>query len=235
MVLPRNASTVVLLRPNEQGQFEVLLTRRPKQMRFLGGFYVFPGGAVHAGDHSAPALERCRGLSGNHARAILGGEHSVELALGHWVAAIREVFEEVGVLLCDTQLGDPIQLDEEMQRRIEPKRQAIVNNQMDIGEFLKSENLYCDLSRMTYFDHWVTPEIYPIRFDTRFYLAALPDAQRPLNRSEEVTDIAWITPHEALIKNHRQDFPLIPPTTTVLRDLSRFSSWERLRAEFNLR
>ena len=236
MVRPRHASTVVLVRPDEQGGFEILLTRRPEQMRFLGGFYVFPGGTVHASDHAPQALERCRGLSGDEAQRILGGGHSVEVALGHWVAVVRELFEEVGVLLCDTESGGPVRLkDEETRKRIEQKRQAIVNSQLDIGGFLESENLLCDLSRTTYFDHWVTPEVYPMRFDTRFYLAAMPAHQRALRRSEEVTDAVWMTPEEALTRNHRRDFPLIPPTTTVLQGLLRFSSWERLRAEFGLR
>jgi len=236
MVSPRHASTVVLVRPDEQGGFEILLTRRPEQMRFLGGYYVFPGGTVHASDYSPQALERCRGMSGDDARRILGGAHSVEVAVGHWVAAVRELFEEVGVLLCDTESGSPVHLgDDETQKRIEQKRQAIVKSQIDIGGFLKSENLFCDLSRTIYFDHCVTPEIYPMRFDTRFYLAAMPPDQRPLKRSEEVTDAVWMTPGEALTRNHRRDFPLIPPTTTVLQDLLRFSSWERLRAEFALR
>jgi len=236
MVHPRHASTVVLARPDEQGGFEILLTRRPEQMRFLGGFYVFPGGTVHASDCAPQALERCRGLSGDVAQRILGGGHSVEVALGHWVAAVRELFEEVGVLLCDTESGSPLQLDnDEARKRIEQKRRAIVKNRLEIGGFLESENLICDLSRTTYFDHWVTPEIYPMRFDTRFYLAAMPPHQRALRRSEEVTDAVWMTPEEALTRNHRRDFPLIPPTTTVLQNLSRYSSWERLRAEFGLR
>jgi 8-oxo-dGTP pyrophosphatase MutT (NUDIX family) len=236
MVLPRHASTVVLVRPNEQGGFEILLTRRPEQMRFLGGYYVFPGGTVHASDYSPQAIDRCRGLSGDEAQRILGGEHSAQVALGHWVAAIRELFEEVGVLLCHMESGSPVTLDdEETHERIEKKRRAIVNSQLVIGDFLDSENLFCDLSRTIYFDHWVTPEIYSMRFDTRFYLALMPAHQRPLGRSEEVTHAVWLTPAEALTRNHRRDFPLIPPTTTVLQNLSRYPSWERLRAEFDLR
>jgi 8-oxo-dGTP pyrophosphatase MutT (NUDIX family) len=236
MVRPRHASTVVLVRPDKRGGFEILLTRRPEQMRFLGGFYVFPGGTVHAWDYAPQALERCRGLSGGEAQRILGGGHSVEIALGHWVAAVRELFEEVGILLCDMESGSPVDMGNEQTReRIEQKRQAIVKSELDIGGLLESENLFCDLSRLIYFDHWVTPEIYPMRFDTRFYLAALPANQRPLKCSEEVTDAVWMTPGEALTRNHRRDFPLIPPTTTVLQDLLRYSSWDRLRMEFDLR
>ena len=235
MVVPRNASTVVLLRPDGHGGFEILLTRRPEGMRFLGGFYVFPGGTVHGDDYAAKILGRCRALTPTEARKILGGEHEPEEALGHWVAVVRELFEEVGVLLCVNEAGDEIDLaDAPTAQRIEQKRQAIVRKQLDFGTFLASENLYCDLSRAIYFDHWVTPEIYSMRFDTRFYIAALPVNQVPLERSEEVTHSLWLTPAEALARIGRRDFPILPPTTTVLNDLSRLDSWERLRAEFKL-
>jgi 8-oxo-dGTP pyrophosphatase MutT (NUDIX family) len=235
MVQPRNASTVVLLRPAAGGKFEILLTRRPPQMRFLGGYYVFPGGAVHQDDYSAKVLERCRGLSGNDARKILASSHDPEQALGHWVAVARELFEEVGVLLCVTETGDDIDgRDGQTNNRIELKRQAIVKNELDFGSFLELENLFCDLSRAIYFDHWVTPEIYSMRFDTRFYLAKLPQNQTPLTRSEEVTDSLWVAPQDALSRIHRRDFPLLPPTTTVLAELAEIESWDALRSKYRL-
>lgn len=235
MVKPRNASTVVLSRPTAGGKFEILLTRRPPQMRFLGGYYVFPGGAVHQDDYSAKVLERCRGLSANDARKILASSHDPEQALGHWVAVARELFEEVGVLLCVTETGDHIDGREQRAiNRIELKRQAIVKNELDFGSFLESENLFCDLSRAIYFDHWVTPEIYSMRFDTRFYLAKLPQNQTPLTRSEEVTDSLWVAPQDALSRIHRRDFPLLPPTTTVLAELAEIESWDALRSKYRL-
>jgi hypothetical protein len=80
----------------------------------------------------------------------------------------------------------------------------------------------------------VTPEIYSMRFDTRFYCAVLPAGQTPLTRSEEVTHSLWIKPEDALTRIHRRDFPILPPTTTVLQNLARFDSWDRLRGEFKL-
>jgi 8-oxo-dGTP pyrophosphatase MutT (NUDIX family) len=235
MVRPRYASTVVLLRPGNEGGFEVLLTRRPAEMRFLGGYYVFPGGTVHAGDRSAAVLARCRGLSGEQARKILGSVDDPAEAVGHWVAVVRELFEEVGILLCETASGGAVDLkDAKLKNRFEAQRRAIVQKQLGFGSFLEAENLYCDLSRAVYFDHWVTPEIYSMRFDTRFYAAAAPPDQSPLARSEEVTHSLWIRPAEALAQIHRRDFPILPPTTTVLHSLSRLASWEQLQAEFKL-
>src|SRR5919106_130650 len=232
MVHPRPASTVVLVRPENDGRFEILLTRRPLEMRFLGGFYVFPGGTVHQNDYSPEMLARCRGLLAAEARNILGGHHEPDQALGHWAAVVRELFEEVGVLLCVTEAGDDLDLtDDRTNGQIEQKRQMIVNKQRDFRSFLESEKLYCDLSRVAYFDHWITPDIYSMRFDTRFYLATLPPNQIPLERSEEVTDSLWIRPDEAMARVHQPDFPILPPTTTVLQNLTRLGSWERLRAE----
>jgi len=233
MVQPRNAATVVLLRPDEQGGFEILLTRRPETMRFLGGFYVFPGGTVHRDDFSAAMLRRCRSLSGTKARQILGSHHGPDEALGHWVAVARELFEEVGILLGVTESGEAFApIDDETRRRVEVKRRAIVRKELDFADFLESEHLYCDLAQAVYFDHWVTPDIYSMRFDTRFYAAVLPSSQIPLTHSEEVTHSLWIEPAAALARMDRRDFPILPPTTTVLQAFSRFSSWERLRAGF---
>ncbi|HEY6367920.1 MAG TPA: hypothetical protein VI585_24335 [Candidatus Binatia bacterium] len=235
MAAPRFASTVILLRPDEKSSFEILLTRRPPEMKFLGGFYVFPGGTVHKEDYSARILERCRGLSGADAQKILGDRHDPQVAVGHWVAAIRELFEEVGVLLCESGSGAPIDLrDETTKENFEIKRRAIVREELDFGEFLESEELYCDLSRVIYFFHRVTPEFYPMRFDTRFYLTPLPAHQTPLSRSEEVTHSLWIKPAEALSQVDRHDFPILPPTTTVLEDLAIIGSLADLRAKYRL-
>ena len=235
MVQPRNASTVVLLRPDEKGGFDILLTRRPETMRFLGGFYVFPGGAVHRDDFSPAMLRRCRRLTGTAARQILGSHHEPDEAIGHWVAVARELFEEVGILLAVSESGEAFEpIDEVTRRRVEQKRQAIVNKQLDFAEFLASETLYCDLAQAVYFDHWVTPDMYSMRFDTRFYVAALPPKQIPLTRSEEVTHSLWIKPAAALARIDRRDFPILPPTTTVLSELSRIPTWKRLCERFGL-
>ena len=232
---PQPASTVVLARPSADGAFEIFMNRRPEKMDTYAGVYVFPGGRVESADWSAPMLDLVRGISPADAQQKLGSAFGPEVCLGFWVAAVRELFEEVGILLCVNQAGEEIALaDAAANRRIELKRQAIVKRTLDFVTFLESENLYCDLSRVVYFDHWVTPEIYSMRFDTRFYVAALPSNQAPLTRSEEVTHSLWLKPTEALARIDRRDFPILPPTTTVLNHLARLSSWDRLRAEFKL-
>ena len=196
----------------------------------------FREATVHKDDYSAKVLERCRGLSENEAQKILGKRYDPGLALGHWVAGIRELFEEVGVLLCQVPSGESVDLrDETTKAKFETKRRAMIRGKLGFGEFLESEELCCDFSRMIYYFHRVTPEIYSMRFDTRFYLAPLPLHQTPLSRSEEVTHSVWIKPAEALSAVYDNDFPILPPTTTVLEDLAAIDSWDELRAKYRLR
>jgi 8-oxo-dGTP pyrophosphatase MutT (NUDIX family) len=225
---------VVLVRPAENDGFEILFTRRPRQMKFMGGFYVFPGGSVHDEDYSATVVQRCRGLSPDGAQAILGGRLEARFSLGHWVAGIRELFEEVGVLLCVTESGQDVDLSQAtIRQRLEQERAALARDRLDFGAFLEAEDLYCNLPRLAYLYHRVTPDIYPIRFDARFYLASLPAGQAPLDRSEEVAESLWLAPGEALGRAERADFPLIPATSYVLKNLAQFS-WEELQARYGL-
>ena len=175
---PKNASTVILVRPETNGGFEVFMTRRPPAMDFLGGVYVFPGGSVREGDWSEGMLKRCHGLPRREAQRILGNQLSPELSIAHWVAGIRELFEEVGVLLCVTEAGKPLGL--RLQERLAEKRKALIDGSMDFQTLLESEALQCAVASLSYLSHWLTPEEFPIRFDTRFYLALLPADQIPL-------------------------------------------------------
>ena len=212
------------------------MTLRPAEMNFMGGVYVFPGGSVEEADYSEEMLKRCRGLSPREARRILGDRLSPELSLGHWVAGIRELFEETGILLCVTAGGDlPDMRKEEPKKRLAEKREALVKTALDFRLFLDSEKLYCDLSRPVYFSHRVTPEKHAIRFDTRFYLAQLPADQSPLLSSQEVTESSWMTPQRALEHAEKGDLPMMPPTLAALGTLAEFGSWRNLREQYRLR
>lgn len=233
---PKKASTIILARSEADGKFEVFLTLRPPDMDFLAGFYVFPGGSVEEEDYSEEILSRCCGLSASEAQALLGDHLSGELSLGHWVAAVRELFEEVGILLSLTDSGQPPDMrDEKLQRRLAHKRRALVDGSIDFPFLLESEGLYCDLSRPVYFSHRTTPEKYTVRYDTRFYLAKLPASQSPLFSSEEVMDSLWIRPDQALRRHEKNDIPLMPPTVIALRALAEFDSWQKLSERYSLR
>lgn len=232
---PKNASTIILVRPQASVGFEVLLTRRPPDMEVLAGFYVFPGGILEQKDYSEQMLRRCRGLSSSEAQRTLGNELSPELSLGHSVAAVRELFEEVGILFSVTEDGAPLELrDNNLKKRLAEKRRALVDGGMDFPSILESEGLYCDLSRPVYFSHRVTPEKHAVRFDTRFYLAQLPSDQHPLFSSQEVAESLWLTPAEVLERSEKNGFALMPPTVIALRTLAEFASWQSLCHQYPL-
>jgi hypothetical protein len=105
---------------------------------------------------------------------------------------------------------------------------------LDFPSLLKSEGLHCDVSRLSYFFHRITPEHYPVRFDTRFFLAALPQGQDPLHASEEVAESLWITPREALDRFEAGTFRMAPPTVMVLRTLAQRMTWQALCTTYSL-
>jgi 8-oxo-dGTP pyrophosphatase MutT (NUDIX family) len=225
---PKNAATVILLRSGESGDLEVFLTRRPDKMNFLGGAYVFPGGTVRKEDCSRETLKHCRGISSQEARNILGAHLKPEVALGHWMAGIREVFEEVGVLLCVTESGEP----PAVIARLEEKRRKTIRRELSFGEVLETEGLRCDARRLIYFSHWLTPEEFAMRFDTRFFLAVLPPDQVPLEKSEEVAHALWLAPERAMQLYDKGNLPMIFPTYASLRTLADFESFESLVKEY---
>ncbi|HEY2989629.1 MAG TPA: NUDIX hydrolase [Candidatus Binatia bacterium] len=230
---PKNAATVILVRPAQSGGgIEVFLTRRPEGMDFLGGAYVFPGGTIRKGDCAAEVLKRCGGVALQRAKNILGAHLRPEAALGHWVAGIRELFEEVGVLLCVGEDGRPLEIRDGKRAQLEEKRRQIVRRELSFHELLEAERLYCDAGGLLYFSHWLTPEEFAIRFDTRFFVAVLPPGQSPLEKSEEVAHGLWITPERAMQLYARGSLPMILPTYASLRTLADFDSVESLMTDY---
>jgi 8-oxo-dGTP pyrophosphatase MutT (NUDIX family) len=228
----QNAATVILVRSGAAGGMEVLMNRRPAGMHFLGGFYVFPGGSVKPEDYAESVLNRCPGLSPAQAHRLLGGTLRPDVSLGHWVAGIREVFEETGILLCHDQSGKSV---ETQRKHLREKRARLLDRAMSFQSFLESEEMLCDVAHMAYFSHWQTPEEFSTRFNTRFYLALLPDDQLPIPSSREVAETLWLSPDQALILCRQGKLPLIFPTYASLRTLADFDSLDSLCAEYHLR
>jgi 8-oxo-dGTP pyrophosphatase MutT (NUDIX family) len=231
----RHAATVVLLRSTEPEGFEVFMTRRPRGMEFLGGAYVFPGGGVRDEDCAEAILKRCHGLSRQEARSTLRTELSPELSLAYWVAGIRELFEEVGVLLCVAESGGPVDANQDgLRDRWSRKRRQMIDGSLAFLGLLESEGLLCNAASLRYFSHWRTPEEFATRFDTRFYLAALPAGQQPLSTSEEVAESLWLTPDRALKLCEEGKLPMIFPTFSALRTLADFDSLDSLFEEYRV-
>ena len=170
MVSPRNASTVVLLRPGDAGELRNSVDPPAEEMRFLGGYYVFPGGTVHRDDYSPRVLARCRGLAGGGRARFSAASQKPEEALGHWVAVVRELFEEVGILLCVDDSGELIDFERCTKQATDSSASVkrSCGNSRTSARFSIGKSLLRFVA-VVYFDHWVTPEIYSMRFDTRFY------------------------------------------------------------------
>jgi 8-oxo-dGTP pyrophosphatase MutT (NUDIX family) len=222
---PRLAATVILLRPAEPGGFEVFLTRRPEGLAFLGGI-------VRKEDYSEAMLRRATGLTSDQAQKIIGAELAGRAALGPWVAALRELFEEAGILIAVDESGKGVVADPVLKSRLAEMHSRLLAKTQSFLSILESEKIYCDLAALAHFSHWLTPAHVVTRFDTHFFLAALPADQSPLPTSSEVTQSVWLTPDEALSLFGKYELPMIFPTVASLRTLADFESLERLFREY---
>jgi 8-oxo-dGTP pyrophosphatase MutT (NUDIX family) len=234
LVVPGKASTVILARPGASGSFEVLMTRRSPHLKVLAGFLVFPGGAVEEDDWSEKMLARCRGLSPIEAQRILAATMTPQQAMGHWVAAIRELFEETGIHFFTTQ-GDSLEPNMDgLRERLAQSREALWRGTLALADLLESEQLLCDVGRLTYLFHRITPNHHPVRFDTRFYVGSLPQGQTPLDFSEEVAESVWLSPQDALKLSEVGGLPMMPPTLIALRSLAELGSWKNFIATYRV-
>lgn len=232
LVIPGKASTVIVAKPGVGGDFEVLMTRRSPHLKVLAGFLVFPGGAVEEDDWSEKMLARCRGLTPPEAQQILAATMTPDQAMGHWVAAVRELFEETGIHFFVKQEDLGAATADGLRARLAANREALWQGKLALADLLESEQLFCDVGRLTYLFHRITPNHHPVRFDTRFYVACLPEGQNPLDFSEEVAESVWLTPQEALKLSESGTLPMMPPTLIALRTLAELGSWENFKSSY---
>jgi len=229
---PRLAATVILLRAAEPRGFEVFLTRRPEGMAFLGGMYCFPGGTLRTEDFSDAMLSRSAGMTPDQAQKIIGAEFAPRQALGLWIATIRELFEEAGILLAVNRMGERILANTGLASRLTEKHARLLGETLSFYSVLESEGLFCDLAALAHFSHWQTPAQVSMRFDTHFFLAALPANLTPLAASPEVAHSVWLTADAALRLFSRNELPMIFPTFASLRTLADFDSLASLLKEY---
>ncbi|MDQ1375385.1 MAG: hypothetical protein QOJ09_2723 [Actinomycetota bacterium] len=216
----RDAATVMLVRDGADG-LEVFMLRRNLNSDFVGGAYVFPGGAVDEVDRHADLERVSRGRSDDQASAMLGIDRG---GLAFWVAAIRESFEEAGVLLALDEAGTVVSFaDPDVAERFNIHRKAVDSGERRLIEVCEAENLVLAVDQMHYFSHWITPEGAPRRYDTRFFVCAAPPEQTPLHDDRETIANVWIRPDDALARHRAGDFDLIFPTIKSLETISRFA------------
>ena len=224
---PKKAATVILLRENEPQGFDVFLLKRHEKSSFMGGNFVYPGGRVDRDDGSLEICSVSRGMTFEEAQKILGRPLSPEESFAHWIAAIRELFEEAGVLLAYDQRGNLFQpRNRDDREKFLQYRKLLQEGKSNICEMAQKENLLFALDELHYYAHWITPEARPERFDTRFFLTRYPLGQEASHDQKETTAGIWITPKKALEENLKGDVILSPPTLKTLEDLSTFKTIE---------
>ncbi|HXI36873.1 MAG TPA: NUDIX hydrolase, partial [Burkholderiales bacterium] len=190
------------------------MIQRTQSAAFLGGAYVFPGGAIDAADSDARVLKRVVGLTADAANARL----NVPDALAYYVAAIRESFEEAGVLLVLDRHSNLIS-----SRRAEALQS---HRQKPFLELLEAEDLYIPAGALAYYGHWITAPGRARRFDARFFVALAPDGQEGSHDANEAVHHMWVRPHDALERGERGEIELVFATRHTLQDLGRFSRRE---------
>ncbi len=228
-----DAATVILVRKAAAGgPFELFLMRRQQKQAFMGGAFVFPGGRLETADTDPTLASYCEGLRPADARRLLQEPDLSELtARGLFLAAIRETFEEAGVLLAREEDGRTIDsADPERAARLTACRFEIHEARVTLAELALGEKLRYALDLLVPYSHWITPEAEPRRFDTRFFLAALPEGQIPIHDRMELTESRWMTPEEALAEHAADRIALMPPTLKTIEELAAFPSFDALFA-----
>jgi 8-oxo-dGTP pyrophosphatase MutT (NUDIX family) len=208
---PRDAATVLLLRP-AGNEFEVFMVKRSGLSDVLGEAHVFPGGKVDAADGSAEMQAQVSG-AGQLNPAAMGEELPPDRLVAMFVAAVRETYEEAGVLLARNAGGADLQGGR--------KR---VNAKESFATVLADMQVKLDLTALVPWVRWVTPTFLAKRFDARFFLAAAPLDQDAVHDDYEATHSEWISPGEALARWERNDIKLAPATYKSLAHLALYPS-----------
>lgn len=206
----RDASTVVLLREGDGPELETYLMRRAPTMAFAAGMHVFPGGRVDDADVAMDLPWVDAPIDAGRMTA------SDDLARGLLACAVRELFEETGILLAVDADGRTPDEDDEW----ETDRAAVHVSSEALGRVLRRRGLRLDPQLLPLWTHWVTPEVESRRYDVRFFVAALPSRQRARDVSGEADEVLWITPSAALASYGRGELPMLPPTVATLADLA---------------
>ncbi len=229
VAIPKKATTVILLRGKDPMGFEVFLLKRHEKSSFMGGNFVYPGGRVDKEDGSLELCSFSKGITFEKAQTILGGAFSPEESFAHWIAGVRELFEEAGILIAYDPRGHLFQIkSREEQEKFSNYRIQLQKGKITICQMLQEEKLLLALDQIYYYAHWITPEARSERFDTRFFLARYPSGQEASHDQKETTAGVWLTPQRALEENLKGELMLSPPTLKTLEDLFQFVNIEEV-------
>jgi 8-oxo-dGTP pyrophosphatase MutT (NUDIX family) len=218
---PRPAAALVLLRDHAEGGVEVFMVRRHIQSDFAPDVFVFPGGTVNPNDR---ALE-------SRMAAPSSSDGPTALGSGFRAAAIRECFEEAGVLLARRGV-QPLDFTGAEAERFSGHRAQLQRKEITLNEIVEREGLTLMTDALLHWAHWITPEAWPKRFDTHFFLADAPTGQLAAHDDLETTESVWVAPEVALSGFEAGAFPLVFATIHQLRGLSGLASSAAAREQF---
>jgi 8-oxo-dGTP pyrophosphatase MutT (NUDIX family) len=216
----RPAATVLLARDSDDGP-ELLLMRRSKRSGFAADAWVFPGGVVDDEDRDPAVMERLDGPTPMQWAERLGLVDPAE-ALAYVVAAVREAFEETGILLA--RVSDDATNPGGALANIDVARRALLSNVVGLRQIFITRNLRMAGDELLYLAHWITPEPEPRRYDTRFFLARV-DAEAVCTPHEaELTESVWLTARGAVHYFELGSLKMLPPTVHTLRRLAGYGT-----------
>ena len=210
-VVPRDSATVIVVR-DDRGPLEVFMLERHIQSDFAGGAYVFPGGTLDEGDQDPALADLVDGWRELAERT--GEDPDRQRALA--VCAIRETFEEAGVLLARHEHGTPVRLDDHRWR---DNRKAVADREIDAVTLAKETGIRYAADLLRFWQRWVTPVFAPKRYDTRFFVAVMPHGQTPLHDDVETTASTWVRPADAIARGRSGRLTIIFPTRKTLESL----------------
>ena len=221
---PRPSSTVVLVRPADDLP-EVFMVKRHASASF-GSRFAFPGGVLEESD--AAVSDYCHGVTAAQANALLGLEHG---GLDYYSAAIRELFEESGVLLATPKpSGEELITDEFPTSELQAARDGLNSGTLDWLAFVSAHKLRLLCDRLYYFSFWITPVGLPKRYSARFFLARVPRQQAACHDGGELTESSWMTARDALTARKNKAMKLPYPTRKTLKRVARFTDTTSLLA-----
>lgn len=230
--VPKESATVILVRSNQAKSWEVFLARRHRDSSFMAEAYVFPGGQVAAADTDAQLNGYISTPDNFNPQALLQDDRlSPEMAQSFFICAIRETFEEAGVLIARTSSGHSIHFDSDQQSvHFTTYRRELNAGRIILQDVARKENLQFPLDALIPYAHWITPEIMPKRFRTFFFLVRLPEGQLTTTDCSELTDSLWATPRDILKMYSNKEIMLMPPTLKTLEELTAYASIDELFA-----
>ncbi len=212
---PRHAATVLLLRQGRSAPIEVFMVKRHGKSGFMAGAYVFPGGKLDDSDCSPGLAKRCAGRTASQCADALSEDLKPDLARGLFVAAARETFEEAGVILAHGQIS---------AEGLRLSRASLETGEANLEQILQQNGLELDLEALVPWSRWITPTVEKRRFDTRFFMARVPDRQEASHDTRETTAQAWLSPGEAFERADAGELSLPPPTYRTLEQLANHDS-----------